>query len=190
MKRRGFTIVELMAVIAVIAVLVSITTTLVVGAMKRARAQRASVLCDLVKHGLYTYYAQKGEWPWGDKTSVGEDDYYWLSEAEVRSAIFELVKESKKHNPMMDISGLYVSTRSGEPGSRDFGMDFMTAVRGSKRHPEKIPASQLHYGYPESDHGYFRRFVIKYSPVTDQIIVRTFSDGEERAGGQKREEEK
>ncbi len=190
MKKRGFTIVELLMVIAVIAVLISITTTSVLGAMKRARVQKANVLCELVKQGLCTYYAQKGEWPWGYKSSTGEDDYYWLTEAEIRNAIFELVKEAKKHNPMMDISGLYVSTQSGEPGSRHYGMDFMTAVRGSKQHPERIPASRLYYGYPESEHGYFRRFVIKYSPVTDQIIVRTFTQGEEYSGRQKREESK
>ena len=190
MKKRGFTIVELLMVIAVIAVLISITTTSVLGAMKRARGQRANALCELVKQGLCTYYAQKGEWPWGDKTTVGEDGYYWLTEAEIRSAILELVKESKKHNPMMDISGLYVSTQSGEPGSRNYGMDFMTAVRGSKRHPDKTQASQLYYGYPESEHGYIRRFVIGYSPVTDQIVVRTFTDGEERSGRQKGEEKK
>lgn len=190
MKKRGFTIVELLMVIAVIAVLISITTSSVLGAMKRAREQRASVLCELVRQGFCTYYAQKGEWPWGDKTSVGEDDYYWLTESEVRDAVFKLVKESKNHNPMMDISGLYVSTQSGEPGMRHYGMDFMTAVRGSKQHPEKIPASRLHYGYPESDHGYFRRFIVKYSPVTDQVVVRTFTANEERSGRQKREEEK
>ena len=189
MKKRGFTIVELLMVIAVIAVLISITTTSVLGAMKRARSQRASALCAMVKQGLCTYYAQKGSWPWGDKTTTNsEDDYYWLTESEIRSAIFELVKEAKKHNPMMDISGLFVSTQSGEPGTHNYGMDFMTAVHGSKQHPSKIPAGQLYYGYPESDHGYFRRFVIKYSPVTDQIVVRKFTDNEEASGRQKREE--
>lgn len=190
MKKRGFTIVELLMVIAVIAVLVTITASSVLGAMKRARVQKANVLCELVKQGFCTYYAQKGEWPWGDRQANREDGYYWLDANEVKTAVLELVKEAKKHNPMMDISGLYVSTQSGEPGNHHYGMDFMTAVRGSKQHPDKIPASRLNYGYPEESHGYFRRFVIKYSPITDEVVVRTFTAGEEASGRQKREEAK
>ena len=181
MNRRGFTIVELLAVIAVIAVLISITTGTVLGSLKKARSQRSSALCVLVRQGLCTYYAQKGEWPWGDKSSNAENGWYYLSAAEVRDAVFQLVKEAKNHNPMMDISGLFVSTTTGEPGTKRHGMDFMTAVRGSKQHPDKIPASQLNYGYPESGHGYFRRFVIAYSPTTDEVVVRTFTAAEENA---------
>lgn len=187
MKRRGFTIVELMMVVAVIAILISITVTSVAGAMSRARSQRADALCVIVRQGLETYYAQKGVWPWGDKNADHEDGYYWLTDTEVKNAIFELVKEAHDHNPMMDISGLYVATSSGEPGSKRFGMDFMTAVKGSKQHREKTPASQLYYGYPESDHGYFRRFVIKYSPVSDKLIVRKFTGGEESSKSVNRE---
>lgn len=180
MKRNGFTIIELMMVITVIAILITITSGSILGAMQRARGQRAEALCVIVRQGLETYYAQKGTWPWGEKSADHRDGYYWLTESEIKNAIFELVKEAHDHNPMMDISGLYVSTQSGEPGTKHFGMDFMTAVKGSKRHPERTPASQLQYGYPESGHGYFRRFVIKFSPVSDKIIVRRFTDAEEK----------
>lgn len=187
MKRRGFTIVELMMVVAVIAILISITVSSIVGAMQRARGQRGDALCVIVRQGLETYYAQKGEWPWGDKAADHDDGYYWLSESEVKDAVFQLVKEAHEHNPMMDISGLYVSKNPGQPGTKYYGMDFMTAVKGSKQHPEKTPASQLYYGYPEEGHGYFRRFVIKYSPVLDKIIVRKFTGAEE--GGKSVREE-
>ena len=121
------------------------------------------------------------------RNGQSDDDMYVLNGSEVRACVKALVEETKKHNPMMDISGLYVSTQSGEPGSRNYGMDFMTAVKGSKQHPEKTPASQLYYGYPEEGHGYFRRFVIKYSPVLDKIIVRKFTGAEE--GGKSVREE-
>lgn len=182
MKRKGFTIIELMMVIAVISILITITTGSIAGAMKRARSQRATALCAMVREGLETYYAQKGEWPWGDKEVDHEDGYYWLTESETKDAIFKLVKEAHDHNPMMDISGLFVSTKSGEPGLKNRGLDFMAAVKGTKEYPKKIPASQLYYGYPTTDGGYFRRFVIKYSPVSDKIIVRKLSDGEESNG--------
>jgi len=188
MKKPGFTIVELMMVIAVLAVLITITTSSVVGAMKRARSQRAEALCVVVREGLSTYYAQKGEWPWGEKAADHNDGYYWLTESEVKEAIFLLVKEAHDHNPMMDISGLFVSRLSGAPGTKNFGTDFMTAVKGSKQHRERTPASQLNYGYPETSHGYFRRFVIKFSPVSDKIIVRRFTESEENSRTVKEEE--
>lgn len=181
MKRRGFTIVELMMVIAVIAVLITICSSAVIGVLQRARVQRAQVLCRIVEQGLSTYYAQKGSWPWGDKQANDNNhEYYELSASEVKDCIFMLVKESKQnHNPMFDISGLLVSVRNGEPGDKHHGMDFMTAVRGSKQHPRRIPAGQLYYGYPESSHGYFRRFIIKYSPSLDRVSVSTFPDWQE-----------
>ena len=184
MKKRAFTIVELLMVIAVISVLITITTGAVTGSMRSFRARRADAICNLVKQGLCTYHAQKGVWPWGEKPSgvIEDDGYYWLSESEVKDAVLELVKESKKHNPMMDISGLFVSTQSGEPGKKNYGMDFLTAVRGSKQHPKKQKASALNYGYPQAKNGYFRRFVIKYSSVTDNLIVRQYTDKEESRG--------
>ena len=54
MKRRGFTIVELMMVVAVLAILISITITAVAGAMSRARTQRADALCVIVRQGRET----------------------------------------------------------------------------------------------------------------------------------------
>lgn len=173
MKRRGFTIVELMMVVGIIAVLLTFVTTSVTGSIRNGRVARGNALRTLVKQGICTYYAQKGEWPWkSDKTpNDTKGEYYEFSGDEVKSMIFELVKESKQNNnPMMDISGLFVSISNGEHG-KAYGMDFMTAVKGSKSHPEKRKASELYYGYPEKTHGYFRRFKIRYYPATDTITV-------------------
>lgn len=170
MKRRGFTIIELMMVVAIIAILLTFSVTAVSGVIKNARQQRTNALCRLVEQGLATYYAQFGTWPWTGHQNETKD--YYLTESEIKEAIFKLVKESKENNnPMMDISGLYVSTKTGERGSRDRGMDFMTAVKGAKGHPRRTPASQLHYGYPDPETGYFRHFQIKVSPMIDRVQV-------------------
>jgi len=87
--------------------------------------------------------------------------------------IRKVVEQTRKGNPMMDVSGLFVSKTSGEPGTRGYGTDFLSAVRGTKKNPDGIPLSQMYFGYPDPTTGYFRRFVITYSPATDSITVST-----------------
>lgn len=172
MKRRGFTIIELMMVVGIIAILLTFVATSVSGVIKNSRARRKDAIFGLVEQGVATYYAQFGSWPWTDKDCESNKEYYDVSSPdEVKSAIFKLVKESKeKNNPMMDISGLYVSERPGNANSRDRGMDFMTAVRGSKEHPRRTPASRLYYGYPNSD-GYFKSLKFRVWPTLDRAKV-------------------
>ena len=187
MTRRGFTIVELLAVIAVIGILLGIVTTAAASSIKQARARKAEACCVLVQQGIATYYAQYARWPGsiGDRINNGlgsrsntegadgqsDPDKYVLDASEVDDMVRAIVEETKKGNPMMDISGLYVSDRPGEHGDRSRGMDFMEAVRGTKRHPEKMPVAKMHFGYPETDHGWFRRFKIVYSITTDEMKV-------------------
>lgn len=184
MKRRGFTIIELMAVIGIISVLLGIVVTSVTGSIRRGREQRAKALFVLAKQGLHTYYATdpNGEWPWGRSLSgqMLDDGYIALSESEVRKSFYNIIKRAKEeHNPAMDISGLFVSRSSGEPKTKGVGMEFIDAVKGTKAHPTKLKVSQLQFGYQRTDDGYFRRFVVKYSPSLDSVIVRRWGTREE-----------
>jgi len=169
--RRGFTIVELLMVVGIISVLVTITFSAVSGSMKRARSQKASALCALVEQGVATYYAQKGEWPVEPGDPDNNSDVYTFTASQVRETVKKVVEETKKNNPMMDVSGLFVSTSSGELGSRGYGMDFMTAIHGSKKNAKKIKLAQMYFGYPCPGTGYFRRFKMTYSPATDKVAV-------------------
>ena len=98
-------------------------------------------------------------------------EVYVLNPEEVRETIKELVLEAKKGNPVMDISGLFVSRDGGEANGRGLGMDFREAIRGTKKSKKKMSLSEMHFGYPETDHGYFRRFQIKYSIPADEMKV-------------------
>jgi prepilin-type N-terminal cleavage/methylation domain-containing protein len=188
--KKAFTIIELMMVIAIVGVLLGIITTAAAGSIKQARERRASSCCAVVQQGLATYYAQYGKWPGsiGSRIESGnlgsrnnteganyqsDDNKYILNASEANEMIRELIMEAKKGNPLMDISGLFVSRHSGEPGSRDRGLDFMSAVRGTETSPKRMKTAEMNFGYPESSHGYFRRFKITYSIPTDEMSVST-----------------
>ena len=186
MKRRGFTIIELMMVLGIIAILLGIVVNSVSGSIRRGREQRSAALFKLAKQGMHTYYAtdSNGEWPWGRAEALSgqvlEDGYIPLSGSEVKRSFYNIIKRAKEdHDPVMDISGLFVSSQTGEPGTKGVGLDFIDAVKGTKAHPTKLKVSQLQYGYQRTDDGYFRRFVVKYSPALDSVIVRAWTSKEE-----------
>lgn len=187
MMRRAFTIVELLVVIAIIAVLMGIVTTAASNSVKSSREKRAVALCSVVQTGLATYHAQKSSWPepLGQKVRTGsfsqsneegvdgnrDADKYVLTPGEVRQMVKALIDETKKGNPLMDISGLYVSRTSGESGSKGSGMDFMSAIRGTKRSKKKMSTSEMYFGYQDPNSGWFRRFKMVYSIPTDLLAV-------------------
>ena len=183
--KKAFTIIELAVVIAILGILLGIVSTAAGRYIRQARIRKEEALCKGVPEGLATYYAQKDKWPdpIGDANNLGtrsnqegvdnHADYnkYILTGPEVRSVVKALVDEAKKGNPLMDISGLYVSRNTGEPGQKGYGLDFMEAIHGTRKSSRKMSTSEMYFGYPEADHGWFRRFKIVYSLPTDEIKV-------------------
>lgn len=176
MTKKGFTIVELVMVIAILGILLGIVTSVAAGSIREARRRKADACCKIVQAGFETYYAQKGEWPgkMGDKidSMISEDpDTCEISEAVVREMMLDILKEYKQGNPCLDISGLFVSRYNAGPKSR--GMDFITAIQGTKEdaNGQEMTVSEMHFGYPEEQHGYFRPFKVVYSVPTDKITV-------------------
>ena len=179
--KRAFTIVELLAAVTILSILLSIVFVSVQGALSGAREKHAAALCQTVQAGLAAYYAQFGRWPGPvaegkDRASnggeSGEDDplTYVLTVEETRKTVLELVNEVKNGNPLMDISGLYVSRKSGE-GGRAYGLDFVSAIRGTRRSRQKMRTSEMYFGYPDPGSGRFRSFKMTYSIPTDSIRV-------------------
>ena len=186
--RRGFTIIELVMVVAIMGILLGIVTTAAAGAIRQARIRKAEACCKVVQAAFETYYAQKGEWPGGIESKITGDkansegkeyrsdsDVYVLDPGDVDDMMRDILREYKNGNPCLDISGLFVSRYDGRAGTRHLGLDFMTAIRGTKQdaNGQKMTTSQMHFGYPESSHGYFRHFKVVYSKPTDQMKVST-----------------
>ena len=183
--KRAFTIIELLVVIAILGILMGIVTTAMAGAYRQSREHKANALCICVEQGLATYRAQKDKWPEpiGDGSGIGsqsnqegannqtDPNKYILSGSQVRQVCKALVDEAKKGNPLMDISGLYVSRDTGEPGRKGYGLDFADAIHGTQHSRKKMTTSEMYFGYPESSKGYFRRFKIVYVVPADEMKV-------------------
>ena len=190
--RRGFTIVELMMVAGVIIVLMGIVTTAASQSIRASRSRRAEALCSLVQAGFNAYYAQYDKWPGsiGERIADGDvgtqgnkegedgssdNDKYVLTGSEVRDCVKALEDETKKGTPVMDVSGLYVSRQDGEMSGdrvkKAAGMDFMSAIHGTRTSQRKMTTSEMYYGYPDPTTGYFLRFKVVYSIPTDTFTV-------------------
>lgn len=176
--RKAFTIVELMMVIAIIAILATIVTTAASSSIKQARKNKANAIARIVEQGLATYYAQKGQWPISVDNMGADGDREAqatatreLDGSQVRECVRKICQETKEGNPMLDVSGLFVSSQNGE-GGRQYGLDFMSAIHGvRKQNPRKMKLNDMYFGYPEADHGWFRRLRIVYHLNTDQMKV-------------------
>ncbi len=186
--RKAFTIVELMMVVGIIGILMGIATTAISSSIKQARVHKSTTSRRILEQGFATYYAQKGKWPGaiGERIANGSlgtrsndegvdgdsnTDRYVLTASEIDEMVRALINETKKNNPMMDISGLYVSRDQGNPGSKARGMDFMDAIRGTKQSKKKMKVAEMHFGYPDAGSGYFRHYKVVYSIPTDEMKV-------------------
>ncbi len=119
-RRNGFTIVELLVVVAIIAILAGAITMGLNGMFYKSRMGKAQALRNIMQSGLETYYAQKGAWP-GDLDSISQNakcdkdkDYYTLELTEMDSCFSKIVEQSwgTSRAPVMDVSGLFVISTS------------------------------------------------------------------------------
>ena len=61
--KKGFTIVELLMVVAILAVLLGIVTTAATASIRQARERRTQAVKQTLQNGIAAYRARKDEWP-------------------------------------------------------------------------------------------------------------------------------
>ena len=183
MKKKGFTLIELMAVVAIIGVLLGLIMSAAANSIKVARRQKTATICKVVTQGILTYREQKDQWPGSFNPNSSKSnndgvnnrnnpDRLHLESSEIRSMIKDVVEETVlKGNPMMDVSGLFVSRFPGEANGRDYGLDFRDAVHGTKESPQKMKIAEMYFGYPDANTGSFLRFKVVYSISADRLTV-------------------
>ena len=129
--KRGFTIVEMLMVIAVLAVLTGIVATAATSVIRKSRERKTEALCAALQTGIATFYQQQGYWPpsrsgtlqkWADdglessartrKWSNG-GNVANLEPREYDELMQTLVKEclNASGNPVMDVSGFTATTQ-------------------------------------------------------------------------------
>ena len=62
-RTAGFTIVEMLMVIGILAVLMGIVTTAASAAIRQARERRTEASKQIIQSGIASYLAQKNHWP-------------------------------------------------------------------------------------------------------------------------------
>lgn len=196
MKRNGFTIVELLVVVAIIGVLLGIVSTATIGAIRNGRAKRAEAMGKVLNQAIASYYATEGKWPdaiEGKAGNMGDKEKVTLSANEADQVFRQVVGKSVGSGAGMqyvDAHALFVAvTRNlknnsegcyGNHGEKAFtsycgdkncvnGMDFSSATNPKAK--KSYSVDELSFGYQSTKEGKFSRYWIVYNGQTDSVSV-------------------
>ena len=195
-KKRGFTIVEMLMVIAVLAVLVGIVSTAATSVIRKSRSRKNEALQAALQAGIATYYQQEGFWPPGKNGTLqnwadnGLDAKYrskgqhvaTLEEDAYDSLMLALVTRclNASGNPIMDVSGFTAVRKSATSSKGTDGLPkcygeevkaWVAKLKATNTRGSTPQASEMTFGYSSPDKGYFRRFKISYNVETDNVTV-------------------
>ncbi|MBO7722134.1 MAG: type II secretion system protein [Kiritimatiellae bacterium] len=174
--RKAFTIVELMMVVAVIAVLTTIVTTAATNAMRSAREKRRDAMRVALQAAIATYQASdsQGRWPGALENAAENGRTVVLGEEEAQRVFRIIVQKSTGESgtpiPLIDPHGLFVAP-SGAVDGKSSGMPYDDARRGDAHRRRKFPVSGLVFGYQGRVSGKFYRYNIIYHAATDSVSV-------------------
>ena len=172
--RKGFTLVELMTVIAIMAILSGILMNVAIGAIRSSRTKRTEAMRVMLESAIATYYAQEGKWPAEIETKADNNESAVLTDDAAQKVFREIVKISAgkkgQANPLVDPNGLFVA-RTGVKDAKGYGLSYSDARAGDGNRRQKIGVDQMVFGYQGKKSGRFRRFRIIYHSQSDAVEV-------------------
>ena len=185
-SRRGFTIVELLVVIAVLGVLMGIVSTAASAVIRKSRARKNEALRTLLQQGIATFQAQEDYWPpdtggklqrWYENGLGGESGV--LPEGDYDALMQKLIGDECIHptgKAVMDVNGFMVASSDSASRNRDSddnpkcsATEVGTWVKRVRAKTAK--SSNMVFGYTNSEKGQFRRFRIQFNPETGIVKV-------------------
>ena len=176
--KRGFTIIELLMVIAILAVLLGIVTTAATASIRQSRERKTQAMKQTLQNGIAAYRVRKGKWPgkledWAEQQHDGTVGY--LSNSDYDRVMQDLLKLSAGKSAkarVMDPVGLSVIPVSGTDGKVDC-MDFRSVTTKNNKHAKRMEYNEMTVVYPRTDNGRAYRFVIEYNTESDEAAVMT-----------------
>ena len=187
--KKGFTIIELMVVIAILAVLLGIITTAATASIHQARERRTQAIKQTLQNGIAAYRARKDEWPgklenWAEQQNKGTVGF--LSNGDYDRVMQVLLKASAGKSPknrVMDPVGLLVMSASMEDGKTG-GMDYRAVATKNHKYAKRMSSNEMTVIYQKRDTGNSYRFVIEYNTESDEPTVMTQDEFRDKTGQQ------
>lgn len=176
MRRRGFTIIELLAVIAILSVLMTIVVTAAAGALRNSREQRREAMRVALQAAITAYHAADSDGKWPDEIERLAENGESKPLDDAAQNVFRRVVQCStgegggKKLPLIDPSALFVAP-SGATNGKTSGLPFNEARQGTAKR-QKLSVARMVFGYQETSSGKFHRFNIYYNAATDSVEVR------------------
>ena len=185
--KKGFTIVELLMVVAILAVLLGIVTTAATASIRQSRERQAQAMKQTLQNGIAAYKVRKDKWPgkledWAKRQN--EDTLGYLSNSDYDSVIHELLRASSgkmTKSRVMDPVGLTVIASSGADGKVNCA-DYRAVTTKNNKHAKRMEYNEMTVVYPATDTGLAYRFVIEYNTESDEVTVMTQGDYTSKTG--------
>ena len=172
--RGGFTILELLIVVAIIAIIATLATGAAIKAMKQSRERRVEVMANGLEIALANYRAQENEWPFDLSDCVqdfNDRTRYWIHGKYNVNAFKKLMHGGGGSSKTVYLdAGAYLVTAQGAR------MTLKAALDQKK--------SEIAIGYPlPSNTDRFCHYCLCYNPLTDTVKVVRQDQGHQNAGG-------
>ena len=178
MRKKGFTIIELLMVVAILATLLGIITTAVFASIRQARDRRTQAMRQTIQNGIAAYRQLKDKWP-GDLEDLAKDPpanrgtVITLSQGEYDSVVQDLLKVSvgkNVKNRVMDPVGLLIMGKSGTEG-KSSGVEFRAAAQKNGPYAKRMSTSEMTLVH-QGGNGKAYRYKIVYNTESDSVTVQ------------------
>ena len=178
--KKGFTIIELLTVIGIIAVLMTIVTTASMSAIRSSRARRTDAMRTALQASIATYQAAdpQGRWPGAINSMAESGQSGWIVDDAAQTVFQIIVQKSTGESggivPLIDPNALFVAP-SGVTDGKATGLSFPEARQGGP-HRQKLAVAKMAFGWQAKHSGKFHRYHIYYNAPTDSAKVSTCCD--------------